>query len=152
MARIQANPKEKIQTQLELFPFVKQKPRKTLLSLSYTAAADTNQERTLQAEPRILTNNNNMNKILFSAVIAALFCNVANAQTMKVGEFLKGQETTRTDLKKARKWQYRPDGQDFVCVNGENRYTRALYGSHDEHRAIINTPIHVRGKIEAQIP
>lgn len=75
-----------------------------------------------------------MNKILFSAVIAALFCNVANAQTMKVGEFLKGQKTTRTDLKKARKWQYRPDGQDFVCVNGENRYTRALYGSHDEDR------------------
>ena len=43
-----------------------------------------------------------MNKVLFSAVIAALFCNVANAQTMKVGEFLKGQETTRTDLKNAR--------------------------------------------------
>ena len=34
----------------------------------------------------------------------------------------------------ARTWQYRPDGQDFVCVNGENRYTRALYGSHDEDR------------------
>lgn len=25
--------------------------------------------------------------------------------------------------------QYLPDGDDFVCLNGENRYTRALYGS-----------------------
>jgi len=29
---LQANPNEKIQSQLELFPFVKQKPRKTLLA------------------------------------------------------------------------------------------------------------------------
>lgn len=25
--------------------------------------------------------------------------------------------------------QYYPEGDDFVCVNGKNRYTRALYGS-----------------------
>ncbi|WP_300851642.1 DUF4450 domain-containing protein [uncultured Bacteroides sp.] len=34
----------------------------------------------------------------------------------------------------ARRLQYRPDGDDFVCVNGENRYTRALYGSHTAFR------------------
>lgn len=34
----------------------------------------------------------------------------------------------------ARTWQYHPEGQDFVCVNGKNRYTRALYGSHTEDR------------------
>lgn len=30
--------------------------------------------------------------------------------------------------------QYRPDGEDFVCVNGHNRYTRALYGGHTAFR------------------
>ena len=30
--------------------------------------------------------------------------------------------------------QYRPDGDEFVCVNGKNRYTRALYGSHSPFR------------------
>ena len=29
---------------------------------------------------------------------------------------------------------YRPSGQAFVCSNGQNRYTRALYGSHPEWR------------------
>lgn len=29
---------------------------------------------------------------------------------------------------------YRPSGQAFVCQNGQNRYTRALYGSHTEWR------------------
>ena len=33
-----------------------------------------------------------------------------------------------------RKLQYWPEGGDIVCVNGENRYTRALYGSHDDDR------------------
>ena len=30
--------------------------------------------------------------------------------------------------------QYRPSGRAFVCSNGQNRYTRALYGSHTEWR------------------
>lgn len=30
--------------------------------------------------------------------------------------------------------QYHPDGDDFVCVNGKNRYTRALYGSITDFR------------------
>ena len=29
---------------------------------------------------------------------------------------------------------YRPEGRAFVCENGENRYTRALYGSHTDWR------------------
>lgn len=29
---------------------------------------------------------------------------------------------------------YLPEGRTFVCVNGNNRYTRALYGSTDEYR------------------
>ena len=33
-----------------------------------------------------------------------------------------------------RKASYYPEGRTFVCVNGNNRYTRALYGSTDEYR------------------
>lgn len=34
----------------------------------------------------------------------------------------------------ARRLQYYPEGEDFVCVNGKNRYTRALYGNHTAYR------------------
>ena len=33
-----------------------------------------------------------------------------------------------------RQANYRPDGRAFVCVNGSNRYTRALYGSYADYR------------------
>ena len=33
-----------------------------------------------------------------------------------------------------RKANYLPEGRTFVCENGSNRYTRALYGSTDEYR------------------
>ncbi len=33
-----------------------------------------------------------------------------------------------------RELHYKPDGRDIVCVNGSNRYTRALYGGHTEYR------------------
>ena len=38
-----------------------------------------------------------------------------------------GEATPRTQ-------QYMPEGNAFVCVNGYNRYTRALYGSHSDWR------------------
>lgn len=46
------------------------------------------------------------------------------------------ESTSFNDHKRgtARKLQYHPDGEDFVRVNGENRYTRALYGSHTAFR------------------
>ncbi len=76
-----------------------------------------------------------MNRIIMTGLLTvALSTFNAGAQTMKVGDFLKNQEVNATDFSKPRKWQYKPDDQDFVCVNGENRYTRALYGSHDEDR------------------
>ena len=46
------------------------------------------------------------------------------------------ESTSYNDHKRgaARTLQYRPDGEDFVSVNGKNRYTRALYGSHTAFR------------------
>lgn len=52
----------------------------------------------------------------------------------KAGDYI--ESTSYNDIKrgKPRLLQYLPDGDDFVCVNGENRYTRALYGSHTAWR------------------
>src|SRR5574344_2012420 len=33
-----------------------------------------------------------------------------------------------------RTMSYFPDGRDIVCLNGENRYTRGLYGTHTRFR------------------
>lgn len=46
------------------------------------------------------------------------------------------ESTSYNDHKRGavRTLQYRPDGEDFVSVNGKNRYTRALYGSHTAFR------------------
>ena len=38
------------------------------------------------------------------------------------------------DVKAGRKYQYQPEGREIVCRNGENRYTRALYGTHGPFR------------------
>lgn len=52
--------------------------------------------------------------VLFSAMLMSLPI-VANPVTHRVAS-------------------YQPEGRTFVCVNGNNRYTRALYGSTDEYR------------------
>lgn len=46
------------------------------------------------------------------------------------------ESTSFNDHKRGapRTLHYRPDGEDFVSVNGKNRYTRALYGSHTAFR------------------
>lgn len=55
-------------------------------------------------------------------------------QVKKTGDFI--ESTSYNDDKRGTKryLQYSPDGEDFVCLNGNNRYTRALYGSHTEFR------------------
>ncbi len=38
------------------------------------------------------------------------------------------------DFSKYRKLNYYPDGQSFVCINGQNKFTRALYGVYSGFR------------------
>lgn len=55
------------------------------------------------------------------------------AQVAQAGDFI--ESAPRTDVpEKTRKLQYYPDQGDFVCINGKNRYTRALYGNHSPFR------------------
>ena len=60
---------------------------------------------------------------------------VAGAMAQKkVGDFI--ESTSYNDSKRGadRVMQYFPDGNDFVCYNGENRFTRALYGGYTDFR------------------
>ena len=77
-----------------------------------------------------------------AAIFLCLWCVVAVwSQYATNGNKVKGagdliESTSFNDHKRGteRRLQYLPDGDDFVCVNGENRYTRALYGSHTAWR------------------
>lgn len=61
-------------------------------------------------------------------------CVMAQGTVKRIGDFI--ESTSYNDHKRgaARSLQYRPEGDDFVCVNGKNRYTRALYGSSSAFR------------------
>lgn len=52
----------------------------------------------------------------------------------KVGDFI--ESTSYNDNKRGteRVMQYFPEGNDFVCYNGTNRFTRALYGGYTDFR------------------
>ena len=39
-----------------------------------------------------------------------------------------------SEVEAVRKYNYLPDGREIVCHNGENKYTRALYGTHGTFR------------------
>lgn len=52
-----------------------------------------------------------------------------NGQPKKIGDFIESTSYNEHLRGAARNLQYTPDGEDFVCVNGKNRFTRALYGS-----------------------
>lgn len=72
-------------------------------------------------------------------LLGGLCCLSAEAQyasTKKKGAGDLIESTSFNDHKRGmpRQLNYLPDGEDFVCVNGENRYTRALYGSPTEWR------------------
>ena len=83
-----------------------------------------------------------MNRISVFAIIFTLFIPLgsyaqyasSSKTPKKAGDLI--ESTSYNDHKRGtpRALQYLPSGEDFVCVNGKNRYTRALYGSTAEWR------------------
>jgi hypothetical protein len=70
-----------------------------------------------------------------------LICLLAPGCTFAQYAAVKGagdriESTSYNDHKRGteRRLNYQPDGDALVCVNGENRYTRALYGGHTAWR------------------
>ena len=62
------------------------------------------------------------------------FVMTAGAQTKKIGDYIESYSFNKPTGRMPRTVQYVPDGGDYLCVNGSNRYTRALYGSNTEYR------------------
>ena len=56
------------------------------------------------------------------------------AQKQKVGDFIESTSYNLDKIGMERSLQYFPERNGFACLNGENRYTRALYGSHTDWR------------------
>lgn len=76
-----------------------------------------------------------MKKISFILSFAAI-CSVAIAQdtTKKAGDYIESFTNNAPSGMVPRSVQYKPEGNAFVCVNGKNRFTRALYGSNTDYR------------------
>jgi len=51
-----------------------------------------------------------------------------------VGDYIESYSYNAPSGMVAREMQYVPEGRGFLCVNGKNRYTRALYGTRSEYR------------------
>lgn len=76
-----------------------------------------------------------MNKRYIFIIVITFFSLVCSfAQNKNVGDFIENTAYNTADICQPRTWQYKPDGQDFVCVNSKNRYTRALYGTPEGDR------------------
>ena len=83
-----------------------------------------------------------MNRISVFAIIFTLFIPLgsyaqyasSSKTPKKAGDLI--ESTSYNDHKRGapRMLQYLPSGDEFVCVNGKNRYTRALYGGHTAWR------------------
>ena len=58
----------------------------------------------------------------------------ASAQSQKIGDFIESTSYNLDKIGVERQQQYQPRHGSFVCENGTNRYTRALYGSYTDWR------------------
>ena len=73
-----------------------------------------------------------MKKTLVMTLLLA--CTAAYAQKQKVGDFIESTSYNLDKIGVRRPQQYRPEGSAFVCENGSNRFTRALYGGYTDYR------------------
>ena len=68
--------------------------------------------------------------LLYVALVGCL----AFAQKQKIGDFIESTSYNLDKIGVERCQQYFPENDAFVCENGTNRFTRALYGSHTDWR------------------
>ena len=68
---------------------------------------------------------------VFLTLLASL---ISLAQQQKVGDFIESTSYNLDKIGVERSQQYFPENDAFVCVNGTNRFTRALYGSPTDWR------------------
>ena len=68
-------------------------------------------------------------------LLSAMMCTLSvSAQKQKIGDFIESTSYNLDKIGVERQQQYQPRHGSFVCENGTNRYTRALYGSYTDWR------------------
>lgn len=70
---------------------------------------------------------------LFCLAMLAPLSLSASAQR-SVGDFIESKSNNEAKRGVQRVLQYRPEGDELVCWQGKNRYTRALYGGYTDYR------------------
>ena len=70
--------------------------------------------------------------LLFSFVLTNCFSVLAQSQ--KIGDFIESTSYNLDKIGVGRSQQYYPEQEAFVCENGTNRFTRALYGGWTDYR------------------
>ena len=76
-------------------------------------------------------NNKNLRKLTLAMAFMAA---IGGSAQKRIGDFIESRTYNGDKRGVERTLNYRPDGRDFVCVNGSNEYTRALYGGYTEYR------------------
>ena len=67
-------------------------------------------------------------------LLLAILSGTAFAQKQKVGDFIESTSYNLDKIGVERQQQYFPVANGFVCENGTNRFTRALYGGWTDYR------------------
>ena len=79
-----------------------------------------------------------MNQLMLSlrraTMALAMIVPLSAAAQKMIGDFIESKSNNEDKRGVKRTLQYHPTAQGFYCFNGENRFTRALYGSHTEFR------------------
>lgn len=74
-------------------------------------------------------NKNNLFPFVCLLALGVFSLPAQTRQAKKIGDFIESTSYNEHKRGAARTLQYYPEGDDFVCINGKNRFTRALYGS-----------------------
>lgn len=76
-----------------------------------------------------------MNKNIIIVIFLFVVLNaVGQTPKKKIGDFIESTSYNESKRSAERIMHYFPDGNDFVCYNGKNRFTRALYGGYTDFR------------------
>lgn len=74
-------------------------------------------------------NKNNLFSFVCLLALGVFSLPAQTRQAKKIGDFIESTSYNEHKRGTERTLQYYPEGDDFVCINGKNRFTRALYGS-----------------------
>lgn len=74
-------------------------------------------------------NKRNLFSFVWLLALGTVFLPAQTKQAKKIGDFIESTSYNEHKRGAERTLQYYPEGDDFVCINGKNRFTRALYGS-----------------------